>query len=275
MATIDRFFAASNALPALPEVAHRLLETFRREDVSLNELAELIAQDPALAVRVLRLANSARYASRGRVANLREAASLIGLDGLRGLALTVSLVNLFPRPPGFDRQRFWSQNLATAGHARVLAGLVGQDPGLAEVGGLVLRAGQVLMLLTAPGVVSLIESMAGAPDSIFALEREHFGCTHAELSAELAARWGMPLPLVDALYTASNPMAAEPFSPAGAVLRLASVLADAGHDGLDLADAARVTQAPLLARLQLTPEMLAARLRPHEELVATVGELLA
>ena len=45
----------ANQLPALPEVAHRLLDCFRREDVSLVELSELIARDSALAARVLRL----------------------------------------------------------------------------------------------------------------------------------------------------------------------------------------------------------------------------
>lgn len=275
MAAIDRFFTVANTLPALPEVVHRLMDTFRREDVTLGELAELIAQDSGLAARVLRLANSARYATRNRVATLSDAAARIGLDGLRGLALTVCLANVFPRPAGFDRLRFWSQNLATAGHARTLAGLVGEDPGLAEVAGLLLRSGQLLMLLAEPGQVSLLESMAGAPDSIFELERQQFGCTHAEVSAELAARWRMPLPLVDALYTAGHPMAAEPFSRAGALLRLASTLADAGHDGLDLAESARLVQAPLMARLGLTPEVLAARLRTHEDLTAVAAQLAA
>lgn len=275
MATIDRFFASTHSLPALPEVAHRLLETFRREDVSLGELCDLVAQDPALAARVLRMANSARFNARGRVAHLPDAAAMIGLNALRGLSLTVCLVNAFPRPAGFDRQRFWAQNLATAGHARTLAGLVGEDSGLAEVAGLILRSGQLLMLMTEPGQVSLVESMAGAPDSIFELERTHFGCTHAEISAELAARWRLPLPLVDALYTAGNPLVAEPFAPIGAVLRLASVLADAGHDGIDRVQAVRIAQAPLLARLKLTPEMLAARLEPHDRLVAAAAELTA
>ncbi len=275
MSRIDRFFAHATALPALPEVAHRLLETFRREDVSLVELSELIAQDTALAARVLRLANSARFGARRRVAHLPDAAALIGLNGLRGLALTACLVDAFPRPRGFDRRRFWCQNLATAGYARTIAGLLGHDADTAEVAGLLLRSGQMLMLLAEPGKVALVESLAGAPDSIFALEHDHFGCSHAEVSAELAARWHLPLELVDALYTAAHPLAAEPFSPAGALLRLASVIADAGEDGLDRAEAARLAQPALLARLGLAPEQLAARLPAHETLTAAAGELTA
>lgn len=275
MSRIDRFFAQANQLPALPEVAHRLLDCFRREDVSLVELSELIARDSALAARVLRLANSARYGTRRRVAHLPDAAAMIGLNGLRGLALAACLVDVFPRPRGFDRQRFWRQNLATAGNARSLALLLDHDAALAEVAGLLLRSGQVLMLMAEPGLVALVESLSGAPDSVFALEREHFGCTHAEVSAELAARWHLPLELVDALYTAGNPMAAEPFSALGGVLRLASVLADAGEDGLDRVQAAGVVQGGLMARLQLGPELLSVRLPSHELLVAPADEIPA
>lgn len=275
MSRIDRFFVHANSLPALPEVAHRLLETFRREDVSLVELSELIAQDTALAARVLRLANSARYGARRRVAHLPDAAALIGLNGLRGLALTACLVDTFPRPRGFDRQRFWRQNLATAGYARAIASLIDEDAAMAEVAGLLLRSGQLLMLMAEPGAVALVESVAGAPDSIFSAEREHFGCSHAEVSAELAARWHLPLELVDALFTAANPLGAEPFSPMGAILRVASVLTDAGEDNLDRIDAVRLWQAPVLAKLKLTPEVLVVRLPTHDALTAAAAEITA
>lgn len=275
MSRIDRFFTHANQLPALPEVALRLLDCFRREDVSLVELSELIARDSALAARVLRLANSARYGNRRRVAHLPDAAALIGLNGLRGLALAAALVDVFPRPRGFDRQRFWRQNLATAGNARSLALVLDHDAALAEVAGLLLRSGQVLMLMTEPGQVALVESLSGRPDSVFALEREHFGCTHAEVSAELAARWHLPLELVDALYTAGNPLAAEPFSALGGLLRVASVLADAGEDGLDRAQAATLAQPALLARLGLGADVLQARLTAHELLVAPADEIPA
>lgn len=275
MSRIDRFFVFSSALPALPEVAHRLLNTFQREDVSLPELCELVAQDAALSIRVLRMANSARYGGHRRVARLPDAAAMIGLNALRGLALTICLVNAFPRPPGFDRQRFWQQNLATAGHARTLAGLVGEDMGLAEVAGLILRSGQLLMLLAEPGQVSLIESKANAPDSIFELERMQFGCTHAEVSAELAARWHLPLPLVDALFAAGNPLVVEPFSRVGTLLRISSLLADAGHQNIQRIEALRGEGAALLARLGLSPEVLMAQLVSHDQLIAAASDLTA
>ncbi|MBP6901255.1 MAG: HDOD domain-containing protein [Burkholderiaceae bacterium] len=232
MSHVDLFFEPPLSLPAMPEVARRLLSSLGREDLSLDELAEIIASDAALAARLLRLANSARHAGGQRVLRLQDAAQRIGLGPLRGLALGASLADAFPQPPGFDRLRFWRQNLATAGQARWLAQRLGLDSDLADTGGLLLRSGQLLMLVREPGLLALIEALSGEPDSVFELERLHLGCSHAEVSAELAVRWRLPTALVDALHTAGDPLGALPFNPLGGVLRLASALADAGEDGL-------------------------------------------
>jgi len=105
MAAIDRFFASAHSLPALPEVALKLFDTFGREQTTLGEVADLISKDTALSMRVLRMANSARYGMRRQVGHLQDAAALLGLDALRGLALTACLADAFPRPAGFDRRR--------------------------------------------------------------------------------------------------------------------------------------------------------------------------
>lgn len=233
MSPVLSFFRPPVVLPAMPEVARRLLGTFGRDNVTIDELVTLIGTDPSLSARLLRLANSPRYAPSRPITRLHEAAQIIGLGALRGLALGASLADCFPHPPGFDRLRFWRQNLATAGHARWLAQAADVDADTAETAGLMLRSGQLLMLMHEPGLLSLVEALTGPPDSVFELERLHFGCTHAEVSAELAVRWRFPAPLVDALHSAGDPLAVRPFQRMGAVLRLASVLADAGDAGLD------------------------------------------
>lgn len=271
---LQHFLQFTADLPPLPEVAQRLIASFGREDLSLRELSAHIAQDPALTARLLRLANSARYSPRERITRLQDAAAVVGLGPLRALALSACLARAFPPLPGFDRLRFWRQNLATAGYARWMSGLLELDADMSEVAGLVLRSGELLMLLAEPGLTALVESLCTEADSVFELERLHFGCTHAELSAELAVRWHFPTSIVDALYTAADPLAARPFSAEGAVLRAASVLADAADDGLDpLAELARVQ--PLLVQgLGLDLPALAPRLPDFTLLTAPVAELM-
>lgn len=270
----QHFFDGITHLPAMPEVAQQLLATFSRDNASMGELAELVSRDAALSARLLRLANAARYAPNRHVSRLQEAAMLIGLGALRGLAMAAVLADSFPNPSGFDRLRFWRQNLATAGYARWLATHLELDAGLAEVAGMLLRSGQVLMLLRDPGMTALVEGLTATPDSVFELERLHFGCTHADLSAELALRWRFPNRIVDALATAGDPVRACPFSPEGAALRAASVMADAAEDGFDPLEQLQACQPALVHGLGLALDEWGATLPDYARLIAPAASLL-
>lgn len=242
----DKYFANPAALPSMPEVAMRLLRSFENDNMSAQGLADLIAQDQSLSVKLLRVANSAHYSPSHRVATIKDAVITIGMDHLRDLALAASLVGTFPTSPGFDRLRFWRQCLATAAHARVLAQACDVDPDVAYLSGLVMRTGELLMLMNDPQEIAEAEARATQPDSLIEQEEAILHCNHLEVTAELARRWHFPIEIVTGLSAAVDPMAAHPFSRLGAVLRLASIMSDAGERGL----------APLATLLELQPELM-------------------
>jgi HD-like signal output (HDOD) protein len=275
MASTDHYFKNAAALPTMPELATRLMRSMERDDLGLGELAELIGRDPSLSVKVLRLANSARYSPSQTVGSLRDAATHIGLRGLRDLALAACMSGMFPPKVKFDRARFWRHGVATAGYARTLAPACGLDADVAYLGGLVLRTGRILMLQTDPEAVATTEIEATEPDSLMGLERARLGCTHADISAGLAERWHFPAELRLALAAASNPLKAAPFSRLGGVLRLASTLADAGERELPELATLKSLQSLLLARLEIDAEALGADLLPFEVLTIGVDQLLA
>jgi HD-like signal output (HDOD) protein len=271
---LQRFFVNAAALPTMPEVAHRLLLTFDRADLRMAEVADLIAKDQGLSVKLLRMANSARYSPRETVTTISDAAHAIGLNSLRDLALSACVAGAFPVIEGFDRLRFWRQCLATAGHARLLAGACGLDADTAYLAGMVLRTGELLMLMVEPDAVALTELRAQAPDSLMDHQRSVMRCTHAEVTAELARRWRFPKLLVDGLRAAADPMACHPFSRLGGVLRLASVMSDAGERGLPAVGTLLETQGDLVEHLHLDLDWLASHLAPHAALTAGVDQLL-
>ena len=271
----NRYLKNPDALPVMPEVAAELMRTLEREDTSMGEVAALIERDPSLAVKVLRVANSAGVGAQREVANLRDAANLLGMRRLRGLSLAACVSNMFPKDGQFDRKRFWRHGLATAGHAKVLAGLCNVDPDTAYIAGLVMRIGRVLMLMVEPEIVARCDDLNDAPDSLIGHEVEWLGCSHLEVSAALAKRWNFPNEIVDALVAARDPLAAFPFSPLGAVLRLASTLADAGDLQLAEVDTLVSVQSELMARMDLDAEDLVERLLPWDSLTMGVDQLLA
>lgn len=270
----DRFFRGHAALPVMPEVGRRLLNSLDDDGVTLGQLAELIGKDSTLAAKVLRLANSARYSPSHTIATLQDAAMALGLETLRNLAMAGSISAAFPVVKGLDRQRFWRHSLRTAGHARLLAKLLQADADVAYLAGLMLRTGQLLMAMTETDQVADVESHAAEPGSRFSLEMSRFGCTHADVTAALAHHWHFPAPMVEAFKDANAPLEIRPFSKLAAVLRLAEVLADAADQRQDPVQALQQAVPELVEHLRIDLEFLRLRLDGAGDPGTDVDQLL-
>src|SRR3546814_5314405 len=70
-------------LPTLPEIALHVRQIAQREDVAAAWLALELQKDPALSVRLLRVANSAAQRGGHRVDNVRQAVTRLGFDYTR------------------------------------------------------------------------------------------------------------------------------------------------------------------------------------------------
>ncbi|MEJ7137659.1 HDOD domain-containing protein [Amphibiibacter pelophylacis] len=265
----------ASSLPAMPEVAARLLDSLERDSITLDEITALIARDPALAVKVLRLANSARYGGSHGARTLRDAASSLGLRTLRDLTLAACLVGAFPVHPGLDRVAFWQGAIATSVCARHLAAPLGQDADVAWLCGLLLRSGQLLMLQFDAQRTLQAQRLAGlAVDAVMGYERSLIGCSHPEVTAELARHWRFPPALVQALAAAADPLELRPFNRLGATLRLASVAADVRRVGVAMAQALPEVQGDLLQHVQLSAADIDGWLPPWSGITSGVDELI-
>lgn len=250
-AAAERFIANAAKLPAMPEVATRLMKSFDDDRVGLPQIAELIGKDPGLSAKVLRLANSARFSPAHRISTLQDAANALGMDTLRNLTMAAAISGSFPNVPGVDRLAIWRHAAATAAYARLLAKLVRLDADEVFVAGMMLRTGQLLMAMSEPQQVAEVEAHAQEPGSRYSLEQHRFGCTHADVTASLAAHWHFPAEMVQAFTDANEPMAVRPFSLRAAVLHLAEVLADAHEHHDDPLKAVQAAVPELVEHLHL------------------------
>lgn len=276
-AAAERFFVKHNALPMMPEVAARLLKSFDDDNVGLAQIAALIEKDATLAAKVLRLANSAHYSPSRQISTVMDAAHALGLETLRNLAMAACLVGAFPKVQGLDRTLFWRHSIATANYARILADMLGADSATADtayLAGLMLRTGQLLMAVEEPQLVADVEAHAAEPGSRFSLEESRFGCTHADVTAALAAHWRFPARMVEAFKDANTPLEIRPFSLIAAVLHLAEVLADAAEHHDEPVQALRVAVPELVEHLHLDLELLAAKIAAVGDPSAEVEQML-
>ncbi len=82
----------SPQLPTLPVIAMKVLELTRREDVGVQEIANLIMNDPALASKILKTVNSPFYGLTKQVSTVSSALVILGLQAVKTLYLGFSLL---------------------------------------------------------------------------------------------------------------------------------------------------------------------------------------
>lgn len=252
-------------LPTISEVAHALIATLDNEDASAKTVAAIIARDPALTAKLMRLANSARFGSSRNVSSLDDAIALAGMSHIRTLALAACFAEAFPQLPGLDTDEFWKSSMACAGYGMWLANGAGADAGDAWLAGMVLRLGELLIYQVAPTAFAEIEQLPHLPGGRWEREQRLLGLSEGQITAELCRRWNFPKRIADAVERSSDPMAALPFCKLAGVVHLASLLADTPSD-----DPAIVDTLPreVVTALGLGTDWMRARFPSHASFAA-------
>jgi PAS domain S-box-containing protein len=188
---------ATGALPSPSGVALALLELSRKEDVSTQEVVDIIQTDPALAGRLLELANAPTVGLSRPVASLHDAVVILGFSVIRALALGLSVLSntLHGACENFDYPHFWSRSLVTALAAQALSGRDKSfPPGEVFSYGLLSEIGRLALASLYPesyGKILLSAAHEG-DEVLLALEHKHLSTDHVELSVALLEDWGLP-----------------------------------------------------------------------------------
>ena len=188
--------AAAQSLGSGGAGASRLLALLYEPDVAVDRVLDALQAEPALAARVLKVANSPYYRLSGSVGTLDRAVGLLGLNAIRGIAAAGCLDRLTPGRVGraFDPQRFRQHSLAVARAAQALARRAGLGcEGEAFMAGLLHDIGVLLLLKAAPVAMAAFEPLAGT-DAATALahERATLGATHEDCAVVLGDAWHWP-----------------------------------------------------------------------------------
>ena len=194
-------------LPSISPTTRRLVSRMDEPDVALSEIASLIEEDPGLASRVLKVANSPFYPYSGKVASVREALIRLGLGSARAIILATSLFDRIKNETGvFD---LWAHSLSVAITSRRLAIQV-RFPMVDEAGvaGLLHDIGKIPYYMFAPELIRQLDSDPDPsyPDHI--REKDLFGLSHVEVGARLVTAWRFPLLIRQPIRWHHDPLSA-------------------------------------------------------------------
>lgn len=200
---------ATGRLPSPKGVALAILNLTRQEEFTSAEVTRLVQSDPALAGRLLKLANAAGKSLGRPIVSLSQAVMVLGIPMVRKTALSLSLLthNRTGTCAGFDYRTFWSRSLAMAiahqwlGHRAMSSDDETFTCGLlAEVGRLALAT---LFPQKYDGVLQQARQQPAA--ELLELEQQAFGTDHRELTSALLSEWGLPPIFVEAVYSHEQP----------------------------------------------------------------------
>ncbi|MFN7967499.1 MAG: HDOD domain-containing protein [Acidobacteriota bacterium] len=205
--TLQRLAAGFESLPALPRTYWALVRAISRPDVGVAEVAHILEADPAMSIKILQLANSAIFATSRRMTSIGQAASLLGLDLIKGLTLSAHVFAAFDVKPvvGYSAEAVQSYSVRVARLAkRLLAATPGGDEAFAA--GLVLQVGRIVAAIRAPREFEMVvRRIAESGEAMHLVERELLGASHAELGAYLLGYWGLPFSMVEAVIHHHTP----------------------------------------------------------------------
>lgn len=231
-------------LPQAPAVAVKVVEAAAQTDCLPSEIGAMIAGEPGFAASLLRTVNTARDTASRPINSVDRAVLMVGLNKVRSMALGLSLPAL--RPQARYNPAAMEHSLASISGAiiaRELAAKLGYADPEEELNAALLRdIGILLIQQTYP--TAWAGHLARGDDPLLAeaceRERETFGIDHAEVSAEVLKRWGLPEEMYEPIRHHHHPekLAGTPFAQraellwfAGLLTRIEAVVEH--HDALD------------------------------------------
>jgi len=199
------------------------------EEASVEDMLEVVEQDPVLAIKLLQTVNSSYYSLPNKVADLRTAISLLGINQVRNMALTVIVGRHYAAPStvgAIDPAQMWDHSVCTAAAARMVAQKThATDPDEAYLAGLIHDAGLLIIDQKFEAQMPRILVRFKTNKSWMQAEQEVLSFDHAQLGAYIAWRSGFPHRLVAAVDFHHSPTdASGEVAPLSAVVSVANYL---------------------------------------------------
>ncbi len=186
-------------LPTLPTIAMEIQQIMRDDQLSVSQTVPILEQDPSLALKILRVANSAYYGLKEPVESLRHAVVVLGMRELAGVALGFSILKVMSREEenlhGLSWKRFWEHSIAVAHLTEFLDTKLGiHSLHSAYSLGLLHDIGKLVLFRLDSGLYREVRELYLGSEGMSDGEAERclFGIDHAEAGALLAEQWGLP-----------------------------------------------------------------------------------
>jgi putative nucleotidyltransferase with HDIG domain len=191
-------------IPTLPTIVLELNKLLQDPDTPITEVADIIEKDQSIALKILKLVNSAFYGIHSKVSDISGAIIMLGFKSVQNAILSLSVIKSFSKRSGlhgFDITEFWKHSLAVAVTSKSLAQKSRKEsPDNCFVAGLLHDIGKVILAQYFQDLFEKIWSTAQQDTlSFYDAEKKVSDIDHGTIGAHLAGNWQLPVSLIDAI----------------------------------------------------------------------------
>ena len=254
------------SLPAMPQLATRVLQLTRQPNYSLRDLGNAILADQAVVVRLLRYANSARQGSDREIDTLAQALQRLGTDEVVNVVLAASLQarRLGRDPFAEEKRRLWLHSSTAAMLASALATQLRLERNVAFLCGLLMDFGMNVLYSVIQDILIRQNHSDPFPPQMVQQIIQDF---HPSVGRLVGEKWQLPTIVIQAMAKHHCVEEMKPENPYIAISAVADYLADFA---LGMPRAALEETLPSFTPERLTAHPAAQSLKLDAQTAATI-----
>jgi putative nucleotidyltransferase with HDIG domain len=197
---LEVMIMTASDLPTIPVVATKVMQLIESESATAEELAKVVASDPAVAARVLKISNSSFYGCQRQIQTLSHAIIVLGFGTLKSLVVAASVKQVY-QPYGLTEKMLWEHSFGAGLAARIIARetrFVSEEE--AFLGGLFHDIGKIIMNnMNSQQFQAAMQRCYNDGITFEEAERQVYSYTHAEVGGLVIKKWNFPDMLMHAV----------------------------------------------------------------------------
>lgn len=190
---LEIMIMTASDLPTIPVVATKVMQLIESGNASAEDLAKVVASDPAVAARVLKISNSSFYGCQRQIQTLSHAIVVLGFGTLKSLVVAASVKQVY-QPYGLTEKMLWEHSFGAGLAARIIA----KETRMASteeafLGGLFHDIGKIIMnTMSSTQFHEVMQKCYNDGLTFEDAERQVYSYTHSEVGGLVIKKWNFP-----------------------------------------------------------------------------------
>ena len=202
---LKQLVGSIDTLPSMPALYLQITEELNSSISSFKKVGEIIARDVGMTAKILQMVNSAFFGLYRHISTPQEAVGFLGMETVKSLVLSAKIFSQFDQHKiySFSLEELWSHSMGASMFAKTITQAENNQKESMDdafMAGILHDLGKLVLAQNLPKQYkTVMDEARQTKRSLWEVEYDNFGVTHAEIAAYLMGLWGMKDTVVEAI----------------------------------------------------------------------------